>query len=79
MANEELQLRGGTATSPAPSGVATYVIGYMNTGVMPVEVFRQQILAGGQESVPAAPARQADRAAFGTHLREAIDVLRPRR
>lgn len=57
----------------APGAIETYVIGYMKTGRLPVEIFRRLELGAGPEptSSEEAPAEPM----FGTHIKEVMEVL----
>jgi len=58
--------------------IKPYVVSYMETGNLPIEIFNQLEVSASPEVNEVSESGPADESFFGTHIREAIDVLRGR-
>lgn len=67
----------GCNTSPHVS-LPTYLITYMRTGVLPVEVFNEKE-ARPETASTNLETTEEDSPIFGTHIREAIELIRGHR
>ncbi|MFQ5874862.1 MAG: hypothetical protein ACE5JL_13850 [Dehalococcoidia bacterium] len=79
MKTTDLMLFAATDISSGTAVIPAHVIGSMQTGHIPVEVFNES--EGGEEAEASLTSEgpPADEPMFGTHIREAIEVLRRRR
>lgn len=76
-------MQGDMTTPVSAEAIGPYVISQLKSGgVLPIEAFRETAVGrdgSGLADGSADATKRADRAAFGTHIREAVDVLRGRR
>ena len=79
MKTTEFTMMSDLCNASEPDAVEPYVIISMQAGSLPIEIFRQLEQGGGSEASETPELTPTDEPLFGTHIKEAIDVLRGRR